>query len=134
MRPDKQLPDYEALAEFRYHIRRFLTAADEAARAVGLEPEQYQLLLALHGRTVRESGTIRALAERLQVRHNTAVERLDRMAAMGLLRRARDPRDRRSVTIRVTARGSRLFEKLARARLRELRESGPALVESLSRV
>ena len=41
--------DYESLAEFRYQIRRFLSFSEQAARDVGLEPRQHQLLLALKG-------------------------------------------------------------------------------------
>jgi DNA-binding MarR family transcriptional regulator len=127
-------PDYAALAEFRYRIRLFLTASEKAARAAGIEPEQYQLLLAVRGMPDGRSATIQALAERLQVRHNTAVERIDRMANLGLLKRLRRKDDRRSVIVELTARGIRVFEKLARQRLHETRESGPELVEALSRV
>jgi hypothetical protein len=41
--------DYESLAEFWYQIRRFLSFSEQAARDVGLEPRQHQLLLALKG-------------------------------------------------------------------------------------
>lgn len=134
MRSGSKQPDYEALAEFRYRIRLFLTASEKAARAARIEPEQYQLLLAVRGMRDGCSATIQALAERLQVRHNTAVERIDRMAKLGLVKRARSADDRRSVIVNLTPRGVRLIEELARKRLSELRESGPELVEALSRV
>jgi hypothetical protein len=35
-------PNYKAMAEFRYQIRRFLRFSEETARAGGLEPQQYQ--------------------------------------------------------------------------------------------
>ncbi len=38
--------DYQALAEFRYQIRRFLRFSEQMARSAGIEPQQHQLLLA----------------------------------------------------------------------------------------
>jgi DNA-binding MarR family transcriptional regulator len=124
---------YVALAEFRYRIRLFLNASERAARAAGIEPEQFQLLLAVRGAPQGQAATIRTLAERLQVRHHTAVERVDRLARLRLVRRRRDTDDRRAVWVELTPRGARLFESLGRQRLRELRESGPALVRALAR-
>src|SRR5947209_3384263 len=43
------LTDYQALAEFRYQIRRFLRFSEQMARAAGIEPQQHQLLLAVKG-------------------------------------------------------------------------------------
>ena len=43
------LTDYQALAELRYRIRRFLHFSEQAARAAGLEPQHHQLLLAVKG-------------------------------------------------------------------------------------
>ena len=131
---DSRHAGYAALAEFRYRIRRFLNASEEAARSAGLEPEQYQLLLAVRGMSAGQLATIQALAERLQVRHNTAVERVDRLAKLKLVRRIRGRTDRRQVIVELTAKGNRLFEKLARQRLKELRQTGPELVAALSLV
>ncbi len=134
MRSRKTKNDYAALAEFRYRIRLFLTASENAARRAGIEPEQYQLLLAIRGMPEGRKATIQALAERLQVRHNTAVERVDRMCRLRLLKRSRSADDRRAVIVSLTALGVRVFEKLARQRLAELRVSGPELVAALSGV
>jgi DNA-binding MarR family transcriptional regulator len=131
---DSHQAGYIALAEFRYRIRHFLNASERAARSAGLEPEQYQLLLAVRGIPADQAATIRALAERLQVRHNTVVERVDRLARLGLVRRVRSRSDRRVVIVGLTARGNRVFEKLARMRLRELRQVGPELVAALGDV
>ena len=59
--------DYRALAEFRYHIRRYLDSSDRAARAVGLKPKQYQLLLAIKGLSADTDPTVGILAEQLQL-------------------------------------------------------------------
>ena len=75
------MTDYRALAEFRYQLRRFDRFSERAARAVGLEPQQHQLLLAVKGMPAGVHATIGLLAERLQVQHHTAVELVDRMQA-----------------------------------------------------
>jgi DNA-binding MarR family transcriptional regulator len=73
-----------ALSEFRYQIRKFLHFSERAARAHGLEPQQHQLLLAIKGFDGKSHGpTIGYLAERLQVRHHSAVELVDRTSATG---------------------------------------------------
>ena len=43
------LADYQALAEFRYQIRKFLHFSDEAIQGSGLERGQYQMMLAIKG-------------------------------------------------------------------------------------
>src|SRR5687767_6150271 len=79
--------DYASLADFRYHIRQFLRVREDAARAAGLAPQQYVLLLQLKGMEGRTVPTIGALAERLQIRHHSAVELVNRLERRGLVRR-----------------------------------------------
>lgn len=81
--------EYQALAQFRFLIRRYLNNAERAARSVGLEPQQYMGLLALRGLPAGEEPSIRMLAERLQIQHHSAVELVDRMERRGLFRRKR---------------------------------------------
>src|SRR5487761_1614906 len=78
--------DYQALADFRYGIRRFLNFSEQAARAAGIEPQQHQALLAIKGLPAARNATIGALAERLQIQHHSAVELADRLEARALLR------------------------------------------------
>lgn len=124
---------WRQLAEFRYDIRRFVDFSARAARHVGLQPQQHQLLLA-----VRASGpggaTIGDLAAQLLVRHHSAVGLVDRMARQGLVRRGRDARDRRRVMVELTARGEAKLVQLTESFLREHRTEGPALVRTLGRV
>jgi hypothetical protein len=42
-----KVPDFKAMAELRYQIRRFLRFSENAARQAGIEPQQHQLLLAI---------------------------------------------------------------------------------------
>ena len=126
--------EYRALAEFRYRIRLFLEASEKAARSIKLEPEQYQLLLAIRGMPPGREVTIQALAEQLRVRHNTVVERVDRLVGTGLLTRRHGSADGRVALVALRVRGARLLERLAKRRLAELRLTGPDLVRALSKV
>lgn len=124
--------EYQALAEFRYQIRSFLGFSENAARAAGLEPQQHQLMLAV--RAAPKPATIRYLADRLQLRHHSAVGLIDRMEATGLVRRKRSEGDRRSAEIRLTPKGSKLLGDLSVQHRNELRSAIPALIESLTRI
>ena len=124
--------DYEALAEFRYQIRRFLHFSEREARAAGIEPHQHQFLLALRGLAQAEhEPSIRMLAERLQIKHHSAVELVDRLEERGLVSRSRAASDRRQAVVRLTPQGEAELEKLSMCHLAELRDNGPALVASL---
>jgi DNA-binding MarR family transcriptional regulator len=126
--------EFRALAEFRYRIRIFLTGSEEAARRAGLEPQQYALMLALRGLPVGLEPSIRELAERLQLRHHSVVELVDRLERRQFLRRERSRNDRRQVILHLTSRGERILTRLAKQRISELRTAAPALVESLTAV
>ena len=123
--------EYQKLAEFRYVLRRFLSFSESAAAEVGLAAQQYQALLAIKGRGGDDSVTINELAHLLLIKHNSAVGLVDRLEAEGLVKRSADAEDRRKVNLRLTARGSRIFERLATAHREELRRIGPELAEFL---
>jgi DNA-binding MarR family transcriptional regulator len=120
-----------ALAELRYRIRRFVAFSEEQARAVGLEPRQHQLLLALEALPPERSATVGALAERLVLRHHSAVELIDRLAERGLVRRVRAPADRRQIHIHMLPAGKKVLRALSVTHRDELRRMGPELVSSL---
>jgi DNA-binding MarR family transcriptional regulator len=124
--------EYRALAELRYRIRKFVGEGDAVARASGLEPQQYLLLLALRGLPEGEEATIRALADRLTLKHHSAVELIDRLEMHGYVRRSRSRDDRRRVLVALLPRGEKLLEQVARDRIDELRASGAALVAAIS--
>jgi DNA-binding MarR family transcriptional regulator len=123
--------EYRALAELRYRIRLFLREGDAQARACGLEPQQYLLLLAVRGLPSDADATIRNLAERLVLKHHSVVELVDRLADHGYVRRLRDRADRRKVLVSLLPRGLRLVETVARQRISELRSSGIQLVKTI---
>jgi DNA-binding MarR family transcriptional regulator len=126
--------EFRALAEFRYRIRIYLNGSEEAARNAGLEPQQYMLMLALRGLPVGRNPSIRDLAERLQLRHHSVVELVDRLEQRQLLRRERSRTDRRQVFVHLTPRGEKILTRLAKQRILELRTAAPALVRSLTEV
>jgi len=126
--------EFRALAEFRYQIRQFLNGSEQAARTAGLEPQQYLFLLALRGLPAGREATIRDLAERMQLRHHSAVEMVNRLGRQQLLRRERSRKDRRQVILHLTPRAEKILSRLARQRIAELRTSAPALVRALTAV
>jgi DNA-binding MarR family transcriptional regulator len=125
------LPQYRELAEFRYQIRRFIAFSERAARAADLEPRQHQLLLAIKGLPAGRRPTIGALAERMQLRHHSVVELVDRLAARRLVARRRSERDAREILLVITAAGERLLHKLTLGHQAELQAAGPSLVKAL---
>jgi DNA-binding MarR family transcriptional regulator len=131
-RPD--LHDYGLLADFRYLIRRFLEFSQAAARHAGLTPRQHQALLAIKGFAAREGPTVGELAERLCIRHHSAVELVDRLAAAGFCIRAHDAADRRRVILRLTDAADQRLTGLAAIHLAELRAVRPALLQILDRL
>jgi DNA-binding MarR family transcriptional regulator len=127
-------PEYLALAEFRYQLRRFLRNMEESSRMLGANPQQYQLVLAIKGLPKDLAPTISHLAERMQLNHNSMVELVDRCEEHNLLRRTRSATDRRQVTLSILPEGEALLRKLGVSARQELRDSGPALVEAILRL
>jgi DNA-binding MarR family transcriptional regulator len=128
------LAGYEALAEFRYQIRRFLHFSEQMASEAGITPQQHQLLLIVKGMPVSKKATIGEVAERLQIQHHSAVELVDRLVERGFVERQRDTEDMRCVIVRLTDRGEEMLQRLSVVMLAEMRQTGPALVRSLSRL
>src|SRR5437660_11744464 len=124
--------EYQALAELRYRIRKFLREGDTVASAAGLEPQHYLLLLMIRGIPDGQEATVSNLAERLVLKHHSVVELIDRMEAHGYVRRSRSRDDRRRVLVTLLPRGEKLLEQVARDRIGELRASGAALVKAIS--
>lgn len=118
---------YQVLARFRYALRQFLRFSEDAAQEVGLTPQQHQALLAVKGFPERRQMTLSELAERLQIRHHSAVGLVNRLTGGGLLERIADTDDRRQVFVRLTADGERVLARLSAAHRAELRHIGPTL-------
>ncbi len=123
--------DYRLLSELRYLIRRFLGFSQAAAARAGLTARQHQALLALKGAREDSVTTVGYLAERLLVRHQSAVELADRLEEAGLIRRAHDVNDRRRVRLELTDRAERRLALLSSSHIAELKRLRPALLAIL---
>ncbi len=128
------LSDYQALAEFRYQIRRFLHFSEGVVKKAGLERGQYQLMLAIKGMPAGVRPRIRELADRMQIRHHSAVELVNRLEAGGFVDRTRAQDDRREVLLALTAKGEKVLGELALHHHNEIRSAGPELVAALRRI
>jgi DNA-binding MarR family transcriptional regulator len=126
--------EYRPLAELRYRIRRFLRDGESVASAAGLEPQQYLMLLAIRGLPQGEAATIRTLAERMVLKHHSAVELIDRLENYGYVCRSRRRDDRRLVMVSLLPRGQRVLEGVARHRISELRSNGRQLVRAINQL
>ncbi len=126
--------DYETLASFRYAVRQFLHFSEEVAESVGLTPQQHQALLAIRGFPGRDRVTIGELAERLQIRHHSAVGLVDRLVTQQLVTREAAENDRRQVYVALTARGLSTLEQLSAVHRAELRRIGPQISQLLTQL
>jgi DNA-binding MarR family transcriptional regulator len=122
--------DFEALAHFRYRLRRFLRFSEEMTRRHGLTALQYLLLLQIKGFPGRDWATVGELAERLQAKQHGVVSLISRCELTGLVKRSISRSDRRRVEVRLTGKGEKYVERLAlvhRAELASLRGEGGML-------
>jgi DNA-binding MarR family transcriptional regulator len=127
-------PLLRTLAEFRFELRCFLYFSETAAQKAGLQPQQHQLLLQVAGAPEGTILTIAYVAERLGLKHNSAVELADRSEREGLLARTVDAADKRRAILRLTRKGKLLLGRLAGDHARELNELGPRLAKTLKNI
>src|ERR1700746_1405450 len=130
LKPD----NYEALAELRYLGRKFLRFSKDLLREkAGLNPEQYEALLATKA-FAGKSMTISQLSERLQVKHHSAINIVDRLVERKLVRRQPSERDRRERHLQLTTKGEALIEELAAVHFHELRNRSEEMIKGLKRL
>jgi len=119
------------MAELRYRIRLFQREGDATARQAGLEPQQYLMLLAIRGLPPDCAAKIQTLADRLALKHHSAVELLDRLEQRGYVKRSRSRKDRRQVLVSLLPRGEKVLEQVVHQRIGELRATGRELVRAI---
>lgn len=122
------------LADFRYELRQFLHFSECAALEAGLQPQQHQLLLQVAGAPVPKEVTIAYAAVRLGLKHNSAVELVDRSEREGLLTRTIHAEDKRRAILQITRKGRQTLARLAGDHARELNELAPRLIAVLESV
>lgn len=133
MSDDLSPEHYRALSDFRFSVRRFQQFSDNAARSAGMEPRQHQMLLAIKA-AGDKAMNVGDIAERLIIRHHSAVELVRRTEERGLVTRNRCARDRRQVFIQLTSEGEQALAELAASHHRELQSAAPELIRSLQKV
>lgn len=126
--------EYLALAEFRHQLERFLQRRRRAARLAGLQPKQYQLMLAVKGTPKGRRPTVGEIADRLQIQNHSVVELVDRLEKRHYIERQRDEVDHRVVHLKLTVAGEAVLRKLVAASLTELKSEAPALLRALTGV
>ena len=126
--------DYQALADLRYLLRKFLRfSKDLLAAKAGLNPEQYEALLAIKA-FPGKSVTISQLSERLQVKHHSAVNIVDRLVERKLIRRTPGEEDRRERHLQLTAKGEEVIQEMAAVHYAEFRNRSAEMIKALQRL
>ena len=121
------------LAGFRRALRKFLAFSEMATKSCGITTQQYQALLAI--KTDRNaSTTVADLASELLLKHHSAVGLSQRMAAAGLVTRARAPENRRKVVLVLTPEGEAILTLLAAKHREELLKYGELIQHSIERL
>lgn len=122
------------LAEFRYQMRRFIGFSEATSEAAGVAGQQYQMLQVVGTAGDGVRVTISYIAERMVLRHNSAVELVDRAVKAGLVRRVVDEEDHRRSVVEMTAQGRTVLMRLVEEHLAELERMGPEIVRALNAV
>ena len=123
-----------AIAEFRFRLRRFLSFSESASEELGVPAQQYQLIQVVAAVADDRAATISYIAERMLLRHNSAVELVDRAEKSGLVRRVTDESDHRRSVVAITAEAEAILAQLVLRHLAELQSEGPALVCALQKI
>lgn len=101
---------------------------------MGMEPQQHQLLLAIKGLPDGATASVGELAERLQLKHHSTVELVNRLEKNGHIVRELSRQDRRQVIVRLTASGASVLRQLSLAHHQELETAGPRLARALASI
>jgi DNA-binding MarR family transcriptional regulator len=124
---------YAGLAGVRLALRQFLAFSETVTTAAGVTTAQYQAMLVIK---TEPAGAIliKDLAEQMLLKHNGAVQLVDRLVKGGLVERGPAPGDRRGVLVSLTAKGASALADLAEAHLREMLKHEQLLADSLRRL
>jgi DNA-binding MarR family transcriptional regulator len=123
-----------SLAEFRYQLRRFLSFSEAAAELAGISAQQYQLLQVVAAAPTGRLASISYVAERMVLRHNSAVELVGRAERSGLVCRQEDAVDHRRALISLTPEGEAMLEVLVARHWTELESKGPELMTAMEKL
>src|ERR1700743_944042 len=119
------------LAEFRFQLRKFLRFSEIAAEAAGISVQQYQMLQVIAAMPEGQGASISYLAERMILRHNSAVELVDRAVRAGMVRRESDDEDLRRSIVKLMPEGEKVLQQLIPAHLAEIDIRGRDIIAAL---
>ena len=125
--------DYAALADFRFSLRQFQAFSEREAAQCGLTPQQHQALLAIRA-APRGRATVGYVSERLILKPHSATGLVDRLEALGLVRRRLSEQDRRQALLELTEQAHGILTTLSAAHRQEIGRLRPLLMELLERV
>lgn len=127
-RPDLDVEPLQVLSRVSRLARHLDIARRGAFASHGLEAWEFDVLSALRRAGPPFQLTPGALLRATLVTSGTMTNRIDRLAARGLVRREPDPRDRRGVLVTLTVRGQEVVD----AALTDLLGREQALLAGLS--
>lgn len=133
IQPTISQTDYEILAAFRFELRRFLNFSEQAAKALGMTPQQHQSLLAIRA-APNNVLSIGDLADQLFIQPHTASEMADRMVALGWLERRADPTDGRRVGLGLTTQAETMLGRMSTTHRDEVMRIRGTLADLLARL
>jgi DNA-binding MarR family transcriptional regulator len=119
------------LAEFRFQLRKFLRFSEIASEAAGISVQQYQMLQVIAAMPEGQGASISYLADRMILRHNSAVELVDRAVRAGMVRRESDDEDLRRSIVRLMPEGEKVLEQLIPSHLAEIDLRGRDIMAAL---
>jgi DNA-binding MarR family transcriptional regulator len=110
-----------------------MRTSERNARAAGLTPQRYLLLLMIKGAPDgSEQSTVTELAERLQLAQSTVTELVSRAEEIGLRARSRASDDGRIAILRLADEGERRLAATFRSNARERESLSKAFEHVLS--
>src|SRR3984957_5185752 len=109
-RPDLDVSPLQVLSRLSRLARHLDRARRAAFAAQDLEPWEFDVLSALRRQGAPYQLSPGALLHATLVTSGTMTNRIDRLAAAGLVSRQRDPADGRSVLVTLTSRGQRVAD------------------------
>lgn len=111
--------DRTHMISYRAIIREAFSKTEEAARKIGINPAQYQLLLAIEYLSENGDVNIQAVSKLLCIQHHSAVGLANRAILGGFVTKRRCNKNRRFVILKITEAGREVINKLEPLREQE---------------
>ena len=121
----------QALAEFRFQLRQFLSFSEAASERCGISAQHYQLMQVVASVPPGERASITYIGERMVLRHNSAVELVDRAERANLVRRETDTTDLRRSLVQLTPHGYELLKRLVAEHMAALKAHTAKIISAL---